>query len=317
MLFKNLIKEEKMKTNDENKNEGAFKPKKNRRWMIHAIYLAILIAILLLWKCCSGKTEKEHQANMISLMVPLTQENDSLKSRINQLENQKAVLVVTNTVKNHSSGKFVEAIIVSSDDPRESSLFIEDVIKRVPFKVLVSVECPPVPKCPELPIAKDSCIEKVCLDSLTKDSIEVCLDKQYRTDSSRILMLKKLALKDFILDNPSVNYPHTYTEYLPNPYRQKADKAFKNAMISGGSAVVLYGLTELAGHAKFWDDRDNSDAQLKSNLIVGTRVVVTGLAAYSFFKFQRVIHFHKMETKLIVHPTTIGLTLRLDKSVGK
>jgi len=67
------------------------------------------------------------------------------------------------------------------------------------------------------------------------------------------------------------------------------------------------------GHPKYWDNRDNSDAERKSNWILGLRIGSGVAAAYSGFEFGRTIYFHKMETRFIVDPTTIGLILYLDR----
>ncbi|MFH1151645.1 MAG: hypothetical protein V1788_00805 [Nanoarchaeota archaeon] len=302
-----------MKTNNETKNEGAFKPRKNYRWIIHAIYLAIFIAILLLWKCCSGKTEKENQENMVSLIVPLTQENDSLKLRISELENRKAVLIVQNAIDldNHS-GKFVEAIIVPSDDSRESSLFIKDVIK--PVKVLVPVECPSIPECPPCPDANKDLVNLIAeMDSLLDASLKVCLTKQYRTDSSKVLIDRNIQIKAFLMSlAPPINYTHTYIEYLPNPYRRKAENSFWRGVGFGAASAGCYIISESLGHPKYWDNRDNSDAEKKSNAIFWWRTGSTVFGAASLFEFGRTIYFHHREGKFIISPTKIGLTINLD-----
>ena len=303
-----------MKTIDENKNEKVSKPKKSYRWIIHVIYGVIIIAILLLWKCCCGEKEKECQEKMSSI-ISLTLENDSLKLRINELENQlknqKAVLNITDTVKNHSSGKFIEAIIVSSDDSRESSRFIKDVVKIVKVEVPVSVECPPVPECPD--------VNKSLVDSLSKmnksldDSIDVCLDKQYRTDSARILMQKRLSLRSFTsMTPPSLDYSHTYIEYLPNPYRRKAENSLLGGICFATASIGFYGVSEALGHPVYFDDRDNSAAQRKHNQILALRILSGVSAAASVVEFGRTISFHHMEGKFIVNPTKIGLTINLD-----
>jgi hypothetical protein len=289
------------------KNDSMKEKISHERLITHLIYIAI-IAIFILFFCnkCVNKN------NLIS---SLTNKADSLQTLLNDCRNQKAVPNVNDTLINGKSGKYITAKIVALTSLEESSMFIEDVIKRVPFKVLVYSKCPtcPITECPKLKV--DSCVEKVCLDTLTNDSIEVCLDKQYRADSSRILMLRKLALRDFILNNPSanINFTHTYIEYLENPYRVKAEQAFTRAIISGIFSIGLYATSESLGHPKYWDNRDNSGAQKKHDEIFLLRAGSTVFGLYSAFEFGRTIYFHKQEAKFIFNPTKISLTIYLDK----
>ncbi|MFH1503354.1 MAG: hypothetical protein ABIE36_01730 [Candidatus Diapherotrites archaeon] len=205
-----------MKTNEEmrpNEVSNSEKPKKNRRWMIH-VFLAILIAILLLWKCCSGETKKEYQENITSLTQErdsVIKENDSLKLRINELENRKAVLNVTDTVADRSSGKFVEAIIVPLYDSRKSSLFIKDVVKTVKVEVPVPVECPPVPECPELLIAKDSCI----MDTLNLNITESGEDYSKVLTDSSFSYPKLFISSDFVKKDFSSEYRSCFDSRKP------------------------------------------------------------------------------------------------------
>lgn len=302
-----------MKTIDEIKKEEVSEPKKNYRWIIHAIYLAILIAILLLWKCCSDK-EKKHQEDLISDLVSLTKKDFSLRLRISELENRKAVLIVNEESINGKSGKFVRAIIVPLDDSRDSSLFIEDFIKRVPFEVFVPVECPPVPECPPYPDVNKGLVNLVAeMDSLLNASLTVCLTKQYKTDSSRILVDKDIKIKSFISGpEASVNYTHTYIEYLPNIYREKAENSFWRGVGFGAASVALYATTEALGHPKYWDNRDNSSAEKKSDAIFWLRTGSAAFAAASLFEFSRTIYFHNKEAKFIINPTKIGLTVNFN-----
>lgn len=302
-----------MKTNEEmspNEVSNSEKTKKNRRWMIHVIYCMIIIIIILLCRCCSGKKEKEYEAVKISLLSEI----DSLNLRINQLENRKAVLNVTENVNmNNSHGTFVKAIIVSLEDKRDSSLFIKDIVKIVNVPVPFLVKCPPIipsKKCPD--IDKDLVYFVADMNNSLNDSIDVCLDKQYRTDSSRILMQKKLSLRDFTSMNPpSLAYNHIYIEYLPNKYRAKAEDSFWNGILFTAISAGSYVFSESLGHPKYWDNQDNSKAERKSSLILGSRLISGASAFMATVEFGRAFYFHNMESKFIVSPTKIGLTLNL------
>ncbi len=301
-----------MKTQNEFKDGQVSEPKKNRRWMVHVLYLAILIAILLLWKCCSDKKEKEYDSTLISLSKKadsLTNENGALKIKINELENRKAVLVSRDTTENHLSGRFVKAIIVPKEDSRNSSMFMKDIVKKVRVEVPVLVECPPVPKCPDITPLVDS-LNKA--NAFLDYSIDICMDKYYRTDSARILLHKNLPVRELFSEkHTSIQYNHSFIEYLPNEYRKKSENAFWRGVVSGAISIGTYAWSESLGHPTFFDDRDNSAAQTLHNQIFTLRTISTVSALYSAFQFQRAWHFHNMEGKYIVSPTGIGLSIDL------
>jgi len=284
---------------------------KRERFITHGFYLVVIIIIIILFRNCSGESKSNFEAQLQS-------KNDSinlLNINIANLENRKAVLVVSNADSSGVTGRFVEAKIVPMNDLGKSSIFIADVIKRIEIKVPYLVECPPAPKTEPCPIVViDSCKEKVCLDSLINDTVNVSLTKQYRDDVPISLVQKKILLKDFLSSSPpSLDYNNVYVEYLPNIYRQKTKNAFWSGVGLGGSSIILYGISEWLGHPVFIDGRDNSSAQRKHDLIFGLRVSSAVTAAASIIEFGRTVHFHNMEGKFIINPTKVGLVIDLDK----
>lgn len=248
-----------MKTNDETKNEGAFKPRKNRRWMIHVIYLAIFIAILLLLKCCSDKKEKEHEAEKLSWLQKedslksknfglgkendslkwrtweLEYSNDSLKSRIEELENRKATPIFKEGIKDGKSGKWVLAIIVPLNDPRKSTLFIED--------------CLPVPECPPCPEIRDSCIVddfSVTIAEIIQDSSKNLFDSKgkrlfpvYDVRGYKPDLKSKSSCFD-IAPSEQISYSHTINQISVNNDLIKRAKT-KHWIATGGRLLSMAG----------------------------------------------------------------------------
>jgi hypothetical protein len=308
--------------------ERRIKRMKNERVITHVLYVLAIIIILLL-KCCSDKKHHkeismlQHEkdslinvnnnlknkydslADVLNLQVnaynllakkcdSLKNENAKLRNEINSLKNRKAIVEVTE----ESTGKWVEAKMVPLKVEAPYKLFLRDK------------------ECPKLP--EDSCKQKICLDDLAGDSLNVSLTKQYRTDTAKVLVNKKWSIRDITSGTfTSYNYKNTYIEYLPNPYRLKAQKSFWWGVGTGLGAIALYGTTEAMGHPKFFDDRDNSAAWRKHNLILGMRIGSGILGTISAVEFGRTIYFHHMEGKFIINPTSVGLTISLDKDKSK
>jgi hypothetical protein len=279
-------------------------------------------------KCCHGKkeNENEYRANIASIKTEKDSIINSLKLKIDSLleDNEafqmnnnlllrlndsilkanyslanyrKAVIFVSDYVNaNGDSGKLYTAIIVPIGNSGKSLLFVENV------------KCPPCLK------EKDSCLKKICLDGLVNDSLDVYLTKQYRSDNPISLVQKKWSIRDIVSGNLApYDYKHTYIEYKENPYRQKVENAFWWGVGTGAGAIALYATTEAMGHPQFFDDRDNSAAWRKHNLILGLRIGSGILGAVSAVEFERAWHFHKLEGKFIINPTQLGLNVSLDK----
>jgi hypothetical protein len=286
------------------------KKMKRRSFILGSIIVGLII--LLFFQKCSGDKKDAQIVNLIA-------QNDSLQNSLNDIKNHKCVLVINRGTdyKTGKNGYHINIVEVPKDDVGYDYAFIEDkyVIKRIPYKVKVPVPCPMI-TCPD---ANQDLINQIAkTESLLNDSLDVCLDKQYRQDSVVVLMAKKIQLKSFLLNSPpSINYTNTFIEYLPNPYREKAEKSFKRAILSGIISAGLYATSEALGNPVFIDGKDNASAQKKSDLILGLRISSGIFGFASLFETGRTFYFHKMEGKFIISPTTIGLTLYLDKPVKK
>jgi hypothetical protein len=176
------------------------------------------------------------------------------------------------------------------------------------------------------PVVKDTCISKkedldkpytteVNFDNLSKVNLEVNLTKQYRDDKIITLVKKEVPLSLsnlFSMNNTLLEESHTYIEYLPNPYRQKAENSFWTGVTFGIASAGCYAISEGMGHPKYWDGLDNSAAEKKSNQIQALRVASTIFGTASVLEFGRTVYFHNMESKFIINPTKIGLTINLD-----
>ncbi|HLP86340.1 MAG TPA: hypothetical protein VK153_00455 [Candidatus Paceibacterota bacterium] len=286
---------------------------KNERIVTHLSYLVIIAILIILFcrKCDGYERIIEAQGYIIDA---LKDENSLL---LNELKNQKAVL----NINEDGNVLYVSAVISDVNDPRPSEQVVRPI--KVPYRVSVpTVDSSAIMMAEDCAKANDGLIALLAeKDDLLKrvnkfldNSIETCVDKQYRQDSSVVLVKERFPLRSFLSDvPPSINYSHTYIEYLPNPYREKAEKNFRWGVGFAGGAVALYGISEALGHPKFRDDIDNSDAEKKHNQILSLRIGSGVLAAASMFEFGRTIYFHKMEGKFIVDPTKFGLVLYLDK----
>ena len=288
-------------------NSSLKRKRKIERFITYPL-IGILIILLFLQKCDGDKKLQACLENEMNLKKEIAQLKDSLL-------NQKAIPIVTNT----KGGRTVSAKIVPLKDGRPETLFIADVIKKVPYEVKVPV------------YVQDSLCEirlKNCLndneqaigvflelDSLLNNPIKICLEKVGK-DSVETLYEQQIHLKDFLLKSPpSVNYLSVpRMEYLENPYRIKAEKSFKRAIISGIISAGLYGTSTLIGPAIFIDGRDNSSAKKTHNQIRALQAGSTLVGLYSVFEFGRTIYFHHMEGKFIVGPNKIGLTINLEKN---
>jgi len=297
---------------------------KYERFTTHVFYFVIIVIILLLFRCCSGKKD-------IISNLTIQQKQDSinlLKQNVKCLENRHAVIFVQDTTVNKKHGKYVRtALVVGKDNLPFSSLFIADV--KVPYRVNVPskdrchckvvkpsyfLSWPPYFKNKDITINNGV----VKNDPVLSNSMTVCLDKTYRQDSSRILFQGKIEPQNLLLNSTqSVNFNHKYIEYLPNPYRLKAEKAFWTGVGTAGAAALLYGASEIVGHPKYWDDQDNGAAKKKHNLILGLRTGSAILGGLSVISFGRTVYFHKMEGKFIVNPTSINLQINLNESTKK
>jgi hypothetical protein len=205
-------------------------------------------------------------------------------------------------------------VIVKKSSTLKKTAKIET--KRI-VKSIVKEE-KPVEEVKEEQVKKDSCDN---FNLLFKNSIfgnadnrilEVNLTKQFRDDSPITLDYTKMPVNLFSKTNVSLMSNHTYIEYLPNPYRCKAEESFASGIIFGGISVSTYVISEILGHPKYWDNRDNSDAEKKSSQILALRIISGVSAVASVFEFSRTVHFHKMESKYIISPTKIGLTINLN-----
>ena len=200
--------------------------RRRERLITHPIYLAVIVILLLLKNCSDKNNEAKIDA--------LTQKVESLLNQNKYLENQLAKQKPVLEINQEGSVLYVSAVISDLKDDRPSNKTIHPI--RVPYKVSVPVVDSSALKmledCKEaknglivLLAEKDSLLNK--MNELLKDTVLVCADKQYRQDSSVVLMKERFPLKSFLSDiPPSINYSHTYIEYLPNPYREKAEKNF-------------------------------------------------------------------------------------------
>lgn len=307
------------------------------RFITHGAYLVIIVILLICFKCCTSNTEQKYNEQLQGKDELLKAKDESiglLNKTVQGLENRKAVLIVKDTTVDKKHGRYVMAIIDCTDGTRPSAAFFADI--KVPYKVPVPIPCP---KCPEvnkdrvalpvLPIIPGSDnnesiksskvnMEQAKPPLLTNDwsgdSIKVSLNKQYRQDTIKTLFEKNISLKTFLLSSPlpSIDFTHQYTEYLPNEYRAKSERTFWYGVGFAGLSGLLYGASELVGHPQYFDDRDNSGAQDKHNLIMGLRAASGLSGAASLFNFGRSIHYHHMEGKFIVYPTSIGLNIKLN-----
>jgi len=297
---------------------------KYERFTTHVIYLVIIIILILLFRCCSGKKE------IISNLV-INQKQDSinlLKEKVNCLKNRQPIVFVQDTIVNKKHGKYVRALlVVGRDNLLPSSIFIADV--KVPYRVNI-----PTKTCCHCKIVKPSYFlswppyfknKDIAInngvvkdDPLLSKSLTVCLDKTYRQDSSKVLFEGKIEPQRLSLgSNSVVNFTHSYIEYLPNPYRLKAEKSFWTGIGLAGTSALLYGASELLGHPKYWDGQDNTSAKRKHDLILGLRIGSAISGGLSVFSFGRTIYFHKREGKFIVNPTSVGLQINLDEPAKK
>ena len=275
-----------------------------------------LIILLFLQKCSGDKKEKNLKAVIKLQDNSIDMRDKKIADLKHTLRNQKAIPIVAN-VKN---GKTIGAKIVSLKDNRPEIVFVPDIIKNIPYKVEVPIVDSTLAM--RLKNCNDDNEQIVGMlletESLLSDSIKLCMDKQYRQDSTVIMWEKSIQLKSFMLNSPpSIDYTHTYIEYLPNSYREKAENAFERAIVAGIFSAGFYAVSEGIGNPIFINGQDNTEAQKLHDQIFWLRVGSAVTGAYSVFEFARVIHFHKMEGKFIINPTKIGLTVNLDKPVKK
>ncbi len=225
------------------------------------------------------------------------------KKVIDNYENQKPALVISEETKNGKNVVNVKAIIVT----KSSNLLSEE-----------EFECSDVEESfSEGFISKEECDSYIgfleaSLNELKNESVEVEMNKK-SPDGSFFLGSRKMSYADMLSMevNPVMGLSHTFTEYCENPYRTKKEKSFRNGLIFGIAGVGVYGITEL-GHPIFRDPpADNSDAKRKSNTIKGLRIGAGVLGAASIVEFTRAWHFHRLEGKYIVGPTTLGVSVNL------
>ena len=287
--------------------------KKRMRWERSFWIAVIIVLVILLLRTCNELklSEKDNQNKKAQI--------DYLSNRVLNLLNNKAVLVVKDTMVNKKSGKYAMAILVNMNDKRPANLFLEDKRILVPYKVEVPVSAPVDSSAI---IMLEDCAKAneglaallIETNNLLEDSIVACMDKQYRDDSAVIMMQRKIQLRSFLLNPPpSINYSNVYIEYLPNPYRQKTKNAFWTMLGSATASVLFYAHSEQLGNPIFIDGADNSKAQRKSDGILGLRILSGASAAFTLFEASRTIHFWNMESKFIVDPTTLKFVLYLDK----
>lgn len=248
-----------MKKDEEGKQDefpSSEKSKKSRLWVTHAIYWPIIIGLIfLLCKQCSDskkefqRLEREYQASMDSLSQEmarsrlairnLEKSNDSLGLRILELKNRKAVLIIKEGIINGKSGRRISAVIVPSTDKRASSRFIEDVIKPVPFEVVVPAKCPEI---------KYSCIVdtfNVKINESTRDySKDLFNFTGYRLfPSSDFLYMDKPEKKSSCFDleaSNSVPYSYTFNQYaVDNTLVKRANTKYWIA--TGGRLISMLG----------------------------------------------------------------------------
>jgi hypothetical protein len=211
------------------------------------------------------------------------------------------------------------------------ALMVTTITKTSEEKQIINIDAVIVPKSSdykshmsfEIDLKDDSISREECdayieylkdsLDDLKNDSIEIVMDKK-SPDGNFFLGSRKMSYADILSMevNPVIGISHTFTEYWDNPYRRKAEKSFRNGVIFGVAGAGLYGVTEWIGHPIFRDSpADNSDAQQKSNTIKGLRIGAAVLGTVSLVEFTRAWHFHRLEGKYIVSPTTVGVSVNL------
>ena len=156
-------------------------------------------------------------------------------------------------------------------------------------------------------IPQDPIEEKVLDDTITATATL----QKINPDSSWVLFQRSMAFGGTGFE--PINYKHTFTEYLPNTYRKKKENSFKLGIGLGILSGGFYALSESVKNPIFIEGEDNSDAQKRSDKIKYLRLAsaITGIG--SAFQFTRTIHFHNLEGKFIVNPTSIGLKINLNK----
>lgn len=315
----------------------------NRKWWTSlSIFLFVLFLIFLFFcKCERDKSAKRinelEKANQELLIenVRLECENEHMKKEIdlmedvielqkkviNNYESKKPVLIITRETQKGKKGTKVQIAEVDTMFSGVQEAFIPDKYVKVksekPHKTKTFEK-----KVSENVVIEDDCKEYInaytkpiqdSLNQIKNDSIEVVMDKK-SPDGNFFISSRKMSYGQMLSMNvnPVMGISHTLTEYWENPYRRKAEKSFRNGVILGVAGAGVYGVTEAMGHAIFYDPpADNSAAERKSATIKGLRVGAGVLGAASLVEFGRAWHFHKLEGKYIVSPTTVGVSVNL------
>jgi hypothetical protein len=276
------------------------------------VSIALLIVILLMMQC-NGKKIKSMKKDLSDARFTIEQQDSAMNlavNRINELESRKAIPAII--VSGPSGGTTVGAVLVSANDMRPESLFIKDVVIKIaskvsppPAPVAVNLPCPP-------PVDQSSLLNKIAsLESLNHNSINVELNKKYGDDKEQTLFAKSLTLNE--LNSNPIYFENKYIEYLPNPYRVKAQNNFWVGIGLAGGSAILYGISESLGHPVYIAGRDNSSSNNKHDQIQALRIGSALLGVASAIEFGRTVYFHNMETRFIINPTSVGLKININK----
>jgi hypothetical protein len=324
--------------NNPNINRNQESLNNRRLWITNSVWVIIVLIILLFFhKCSSEKNKdisllKDMKNSLEQANSRLQKQNDSLQDSLDFYQSWKAVLISERKTVNGKRGTNVSISFVGKNEPGKSEMFIPDVV--ITKKIRIPSNNGFLPELRSIPSTKVSVkdtskfnplyitfeLYKSNPDStwtLSSTKLELNSFNEYNLQSLEAKSTVKIKVGSsgyFPFPLPfDLDYYHQFTEYIPNPYREKAEKSFRNGLIFGAISAGLYGISEAVGNPIYTDYGNNSVAKEKSNKILFLRIGSGVFAAASLFEFYQTIHYHNLEGKFIVSPTKVGAKIYLDK----
>lgn len=210
---------------------------KRERFITHSAYLVIIAIILSLWKCDGDKKE--------NLLMSANHKADSLQKIVNDYQSHKPIISSQKSFDSDGkSGTYGFIEWVSKDAFGKDNIFIEDVIKKIPYKVEVPIPCPEIPECPEL---KDSCVMDTIKAELWENSSSDSAKRLHVFEGFRLIPYSNssyqlnICKKEFPKPEP---YVYSYTKTFVDQSLIKRAKT-KHWVATGGRFLAMLAYNRL------------------------------------------------------------------------